>query len=81
MSVIDVEVIGTDQIIEITESGDQEVNVEAEVSVNGGSKDYNDLSHKPRIEGVELEGDKSFDDLNLNKISNSEIEELLSLSF
>ena len=81
MSAIDVEVIGTDQIIEITESGDHEVEVEAEVSVNGGSKDYDDLSHKPRIEGVELEGDKSFDDLNLNKISNSEIEELLSLSF
>ena len=71
MSAIDVEVIGIDQ----------EVKVEAEVSVNGGSKDYDDLLNKPRIEGVELEGDKSFDDLNLNKIPNSEIEELLSLSF
>lgn len=71
MSAIDVEVIGIDQ----------EVEVEAEVSVDGDSKDYNDLLNKPRIEGVELEGDKSFDDLNLNKIPNSEIEELLSLSF
>ena len=71
MSAIDVEVIGIDQ----------EVEVEAKVSVDGGSKNYNDLLNKPRIEGVELEGDKSFDDLNLNKIPNSEIEELLSLSF
>lgn len=37
----------------------------------GGS--YNDLSDKPMIEGVTLVGAKSFPDLNLNYLTNSEI--------
>ena len=45
------------------------------VSVN----DYNDLRNKPSIEGVELVGDKSFEELNLQSLTNSELENMLTL--
>lgn len=45
----------------------------------GGSSDYNDLSNKPQIEGVTLSGDKTYSELNLKSISNTELEELLIL--
>ena len=45
------------------------------VSVN----DYNDLRNKPSIEGVELIGDKSFEELNLQRLTNTELENMLTL--
>lgn len=57
-------------------------------AVNGGlnvpkvitviDKDYNSLINKPKINGVELIGDKSFPDLGLESLSNIEIENLLN---
>ncbi|MBO6267936.1 MAG: hypothetical protein J6N19_02180 [Clostridium sp.] len=47
-------------------------------SGGGGVSTYLGLSDKPRIEGVILQGDKSFEDLQLQRITNAEIEELLS---
>lgn len=44
----------------------------------GGTDDYNDLRNKPKIEGVILGGDKSFEDLNLEPITNWEIEFMLT---
>lgn len=41
--------------------------------------DYNRLRNKPQIEGVELIGNKTFADLHLAALSNTEIERLLSL--
>ena len=38
--------------------------------------DYNLLSNKPSIEGVELIGDKTYEELNLRSITNSDIESL-----
>lgn len=46
------------------------------VLLNGVS-DYNGLRNKPRIEGVELVGDLTFPQLNLSRITNSELEEIL----
>lgn len=43
------------------------------------SNDYDDLVNKPSIEGVELMGDKSFEELNLQKITNTELENMLTL--
>ena len=34
-------------------------------AVNTGTMDYDRLLHKPSIEGVELQGDKSFTDLGM----------------
>ena len=45
------------------------------VSVN----DYNDLCNKPSIEGVTLEGDKTFEELNLQSLTNQELEAMLVL--
>ena len=60
------------------DSGDNAaLNVESTtvVSVN----DYNDLRNKPSIEGVELVGDKSFEELNLQSLTNTELENMLTL--
>ncbi len=45
--------------------------------VTGGTTDYKKLRNKPRIEGVELVGDLTFPQLNMSKLTNSEIEALL----
>lgn len=44
----------------------------------GSASNYEELQQKPRIEGVELEGDKTFEDLDFHRITNSEIEDLLT---
>lgn len=46
-------------------------------SVEGGSTDYNDLENKPSIQSVELEGDKTFEELGIVSINNDEISNLL----
>lgn len=40
---------------------------------------YPSLYEKPSIEGVTLLGDKTFDELNLTNITNTELEEMLTL--
>lgn len=40
-------------------------------------RDYEILDNLPKIEGVTLIGDKTYEELNLLRISNSELEELL----
>lgn len=44
----------------------------------GGSNDYEQALNKPRINGVELVGNKTNEDLNISAISNGEIEDLLN---
>lgn len=41
---------------------------------------YLSLSNKPRIEGIILQGDKTFEELNLQGLTNQEIEEMLTAS-
>ena len=40
---------------------------------NNGTKDYNELDNKPQIEGVTLEGNKTFEELTLIGLDNIEI--------
>lgn len=42
----------------------------------GGSRDYEELQNKPQINDVTLVGNKAFKDLNLNPVSNLEIEDI-----
>lgn len=42
-----------------------------------GTADYNELSNKPKINGVELVGNKTFETLGFNQLTNKEIEEML----
>lgn len=44
---------------------DDDVNLQAGDTINLGSSDYNDLTNKPSIEGVELVGDVSLEDLGV----------------
>ena len=71
MSVSDMQMVDIDQCI------DMEAN---EATDLGGTTNYNDLRNKPMIEGVELVGDKTYEELNLSGLTNAEIEELLNLS-
>lgn len=41
------------------------------------SNNYNELNNKPKIEGVELVGNKTFPDLGLNTITEQEIDNLI----
>lgn len=41
--------------------------------------DYEELRNKPRIEGMELIGDKTFEELNLQSLTNQELEAMLVL--
>lgn len=56
--------------------------IEVEKHLSGGInkataiQDYNFLSNKPKIEGVTLVGDRSFNDLGLLGMSNFDIEDL-----
>lgn len=42
------------------------------------TKDYNTLTNKPKIESVELVGNKSMSELGVETLSNSEIEAILN---
>ena len=46
---------------------------------SGGTKDYNHLSNKPKVNGVELVGDKSFPDLGMRRITGGEILDILDI--
>ena len=56
--------------------GDLEHDVKL-VSV-GGTLDYDDLDNKPKINDVELKGNKTFENLGINTITNIELEEMLN---
>lgn len=43
----------------------------------GSATSYNELSDKPMIEGVTLQGAKSFPDLNLDVMTNAEILDII----
>ena len=41
------------------------------------TNNYDDLINKPMIEGNVLENDKTYEELGLNRITNSELEDIL----
>lgn len=50
--------------------------VEAVAAGSVGVTDYGELTGKPSIEGVTLQGDKSFEDLGLVELTNAQILEI-----
>lgn len=56
--------------------------LESKIYSGGGGggvpSSYNDLTDKPSIEGVALSGNKTFPELNLDVLSNSEIEAIFT---
>lgn len=54
--------------LNVTESKNEQIQVENETIVTGGSaSDYDVLINKPSINGVKLEGDKSLDELGIKE--------------
>ena len=54
-------------------------NLEYDVKiVNTGTLNYEELNNKPKINDVELKGNKTFDNLGINTITNIELEEILN---
>ena len=49
-----------------------------EIETETGTSDYEQLINKPKIEGEELLGNKTFEELNLNALTNLELEELIN---
>lgn len=45
---------------------------------SGGTTDYNDLSNKPKINGVTLSGNKSLEDLGIRDMTEEEVTNLIN---
>ena len=74
---IDIE-INTDSSIDTDiQTSDGEIDTDIEIST-GGTNDYNDLINKPSIEGVELVGDKSLEELGVEALTPQEIDAIIN---
>lgn len=69
---------------EISEIEEETVDLDERVTAleqggggGGGTSDYDDLENKPQIMGVTLEGNKTFTQLNLEAITNAEIDAIV----
>lgn len=56
-----------------------EIGIQENIELTGGTNDYEKLKNKPHVNGVELVGNKSFEDVGLVALSNSELEKLLKI--
>lgn len=68
-----------EQLITLSQESNSEqlVTVTQETGV-GGTKDYNKLNNKPQINDVELIGNKSFEDLGAESLTNIDIENIIN---
>ena len=46
---------------------------------SGGTSNYEALSNKPKVNGIELTGNKEFEDLGLVEMSNQELLEIANI--
>ncbi len=71
--------VDMEDIILTLDANDQEIDMgmTEQLVVGAGTKDYEKLINKPRVNTIELVGDKSFADLGLRPLTNLEIEALL----
>lgn len=49
-----------------------------DVALPAGTSNYEDLENKPKINGVELIGDKTNEELGIDELSNQDIETLIN---
>ena len=74
---IDIE-INTDSSIDTDiQTSDGEIDTDIELSASG-TNDYNDLINKPSIEGVELVGDKTLEELGVEALTPQEIDAIIN---
>lgn len=55
-----------------------EIEFEEDIVGSGGANDYEQLKNKPQINEVELEGNKSFEELGMTPLTNMEILEIIN---
>lgn len=63
----------TDSHGHLVSAGERTVTLPA----GGGVTSYNDLTNKPTIEGITLQGDHTYETLGLEHLTNQELEEML----
>lgn len=68
--------VDCDAELELHGGCDPHLDMASGVLVSGGVTDYNDLENKPQINGVDLVGNRSLPDLDINRITNSFINSL-----
>ena len=66
---------GTD--LNLNMNSNNSLNLKLGEGSSSGTKDYNDLYNKPQIEGVILQGNKTYEELNMNRLTNIELEAIL----
>ena len=74
---IDIEIDNESSIDTDIQTSDGEIDTDIELSVNG-TNDYNDLINKPSIEGVELIGDKTLEELGVEALTPQEIDAIIN---
>ena len=74
---IDIEIDNESSIDTDIQTSDGEIDTDIELSTNG-TNDYNDLVNKPSINGVELVGDKTTEELDILPLTNEEIDEFMN---
>lgn len=57
-----------------------EIEFEEDIVDSGGVNDYEQLKNKPKINEVELEGNKSFEELGITPLTNMEILQIINKS-
>lgn len=69
-----------EQLITLSQEDNSEqlVTVAEETVSVGCTKDYNKLDNKPQINDVELIGNKSFEDLGAESLTNIDIENIIN---
>jgi hypothetical protein len=68
--------VDCDAELELRGGCDPHLDMVSGILVSGGVTDYNDLENKPQINGVDLVGNRSLPDLDINRITNSFINSL-----
>ena len=74
---IDIELDNESSIDTDIQTSDGEIDTDIELSTSG-TNDYNDLVNKPSINGVELVGDKTTEELDIMPLTNAEIDEFMN---
>ena len=64
-------------ILDLEINGNDKMSLQMDRGSAGGTDDYNKLFNKPQIEGVTLEGNKTFPQLGLDAITPQEIDEIM----
>lgn len=70
--------VSEDEPVKLTPEEQEEATLKvAELLIFNQNTDYRKLDNKPQINSVELIDNKSFEDLGLHRITNSDIERIL----